>query len=66
MSDAGAAVVLLNRSEEPLEVAVTAEELGLSRDVRVVRECGTGQEEAFDGRVLCTVPGHDAVLLRLL
>jgi alpha-galactosidase len=65
MSDGGAAVVLLNRSEEPREIAVTAAHLPLRSDVRVLRDVGARQAEPFDGRVACTVPGHDAALLRL-
>jgi alpha-galactosidase len=65
MSDGGAAVVLLNRGEEPREIAVAAPPLPLAGEVRVVRNLGTGEEAPFDGRVCCTVPGHDAVLLRL-
>ena len=65
MSDGGAAVVLLNRGEEPREIAVTAARLPLAGDVRALHDVGTGQAEPFDGRVSRTVPGRDAVLLRL-
>jgi hypothetical protein len=65
MSDGGAAVVLLNRSDEPREIAVTAEELGLGRDARTVRNLDTGEEEPFTEQMRRTVPGHDAVLVRL-
>jgi alpha-galactosidase len=65
MSDGGAAVVLLNRSEEPREIAVTAAHLPLTSDVRALRDIGARQVEPFDGRVARTVPGHDAALLRL-
>ena len=65
MSDGGAAVVLLNRGEEPREIAATAAPLPLAGEVRVVRQLGTGEEAPYDGRVCCTVPGHDAALLRL-
>jgi alpha-galactosidase len=65
MSDGGAAVVLLNRGEEPREIAVTAARLPLAGDVRALYDVGTGQAEPFDGRVSRAVPARDAVLLRL-
>jgi alpha-galactosidase len=65
MSDGGAAVVLLNRGEDEREIAVTAAQLPLSGGVRVLRDARTGEEAPFDGRVRDTVPGHDAVLVRL-
>jgi alpha-galactosidase len=65
MSDGGAAVVLLNRGEDEREIAVTAAQLPLCGDVRVLRDVRTGEEAPFDGRVRDTVPGHDAVLVRL-
>jgi alpha-galactosidase len=66
MSDGGAAVVLLNRSDAELDVSVTAEELALARDISAVHEVGTRAVDTFDGRIQRRVEPHDATLLNLL
>jgi alpha-galactosidase len=62
MSDGGAAVVLLNRVDEPLDIAVTADDLVRGSTVHDVT---TGLVDTFDGRVHRRVQPHDAALLRL-
>jgi alpha-galactosidase len=63
MSDGGAAVVLLNRSDEVRDISVTAENLEVTSNV--VEDVGTRTVDAFDGRVRRRVEPHDAALVRL-
>jgi len=65
MSDGGAAVVLLNRSDAPLEITATAEDLNLKTAPRTVREAATTETSSFEGRLRRLVAPHDATLLRL-
>jgi alpha-galactosidase len=66
MAGGGAAVVLLNRSEEAREVGVTAEDLGPAGDITFVREVGTGVTDTFGGEIRRRVEPHDARLLTLV
>jgi alpha-galactosidase len=58
MSDGGAAVVLLNRSDEPREITVDMAGYATVRDIT------TGTMDTVDGPVHRLVPSHDATLLR--
>jgi alpha-galactosidase len=66
MSDGSVAVVLLNRGRGPVEIATTAQEVGMkATDGYTVRDLWKHADAASDGRIAASVPTHAVAMFRV-